>query len=256
METHSNGKRSYVSVVPAVDAFNINRAVHLRYELLPPHPPFVTSVCLKLANVILLNSGDMLFAILLNDNKVFNYDRTDINTKPSQDIMNCYCRKFMKQKPQSTSDGNVEDSLFQRTNEQDSTGVLNTMEQFPNEAFEDVQQEHCNIDNIDYINKEEVLVGADTFDESEFNHSSKLDLLNNSSIVDNECNSEYVSFVMQGYSLPVDEESQESLPASPFDCTATVMPCRVTSCDARDVLKHTYEHRCFCNNDKGDCFIS
>ena len=62
----------------------------------------------------------------------------------------------------------------------------------------------------------------------------------------------YASYVLQGYTFPNLDDSQESLPSSPFDCTATVMPCQITSCDSDEQLKLTYEHRCFKRSDKGE----
>ena len=228
IDTQSNGKPSYVSVIPAVDSIDIKHSLHLQYELLPPHPPFVTSVCLKLPNVILLNSGDMLFAILLSDNRLLN-DQVDLATtinEPVSDSIRCYCGKFGKiAECKQTCEENVS---------VESSSVC--------DAIGSDKNGHNGIEHSAVKHEE-------AFNESELICQSKLDVLNN--IDSTKCNSEYVSFVMQRYSLLEGEESQESLPASPFDCTATVMPCRVTSFDGVDTLKHTYEHRCFRNNDKG-----
>ncbi|XP_065676125.1 uncharacterized protein LOC101236399 isoform X3 [Hydra vulgaris] len=66
-----NGSLCYLSVIPTNVNSESKYAINLRYELLPPYPPLMISVCVKLKNVILLNSGDMLFAIILNGGNCF-----------------------------------------------------------------------------------------------------------------------------------------------------------------------------------------
>jgi len=64
----------YLSVAPTPDASrtknNVQKdppsrrsyALHLKYELVPPHPPFFPSVNLKFDDLVLINSGDFLCA--------------------------------------------------------------------------------------------------------------------------------------------------------------------------------------------------
>jgi hypothetical protein len=100
VDSQSNGKMCYVSVLPKYlcEVPYSEYCLHLKYELLPPHPPFVTSVSLKLKNVILLNSGDLLFAILIPTNQNLFDQEGVVENKKSQKKkhLECYCHQKMR----------------------------------------------------------------------------------------------------------------------------------------------------------------
>ncbi|XP_066936738.1 uncharacterized protein [Clytia hemisphaerica] len=165
----------YVSIVPKYNKKKPEQnqySVHFKYELLPPHPPFLTTISLKRKNVILLNSGDMLFAILIPEpSSLFSCESgKDIQTRL------CYCQQRQQ----------------------------------------DVLANQSNID----VN----------YDDS----------------------TDYISFINQGFNTINDNDSQTSLPDSPFDCMTTVIPCAITTVDGLIQLKNSYEHRCFRHADKGE----
>ena len=103
-DQHSNGKMTYVSIVPTCET---GHSVHLRYELLPPHPPFVTSISLKIPGVVLLNSGDVLFAILLK--------HTDAIAEQNDCDNLCYCEIIKNRANCGESTTNSQDSVLVRS---------------------------------------------------------------------------------------------------------------------------------------------
>lgn len=226
VDVSSNGKISYVSIIPSPDAATLNYCMHLRYELLPPHPPFVTSVCLKLPNVVLLNSGDMLFAILLNDKKLFQSRNVEYETKSNNQM--CYCSKSNTNKQSQCSSHDLTEEIVPLTDQDKVKNVVDTSVNIPNTLDECDDINFENTDSHEHI-------PLSPFSEQGSN-----------------TNTEYVSFVMQGYSIPNELQSQESLPSSPFDCTATVMPAKISSVCNQEILKQTYEHRCFRSSNKGN----
>ena len=92
---HDSGKLSYVSIIPTYEFAEVTDQslvnIHLNYELLPPHPSFITPVYLKLQNIVLLNTGDMLFAILLKD--VFDKNETKVTNQKHISIATALYRK-------------------------------------------------------------------------------------------------------------------------------------------------------------------
>lgn len=98
-DSQSNGKMCYVSLIPKFSQYSPGtedlHSIHLKYELLPPHPPFLTSVSLKLNNVVVFNSGDMLFAIILPDGqKLFTQEDVDTKLESHKKVApTCYCHQ-------------------------------------------------------------------------------------------------------------------------------------------------------------------
>lgn len=292
---------THVSIIPSDF---ISHSIHLRYELLPPHPPFVTSISLKLKNVILLNSGDMLFAILLDkyfDNSKMKLDDVNEENENTDNTSNncfCYCElkksKLKRSNDESEPSSQETDSSEKETNESEkknTSSQTDSIDSIPNSCSSD---EMLN-DNIFPIPKTKSskmckspnyihstakitspgggesktnIVSDVNFQspEKSDDHSPSCILSSGDSLkedsnpdISDVCNKNYVSYVLQGFSLPSDEESPESLPASPFDCTTQVLPCHLSTLDGSEEVKHTYEHRCFRKADKGkyfDFFIS
>lgn len=207
---HDSGKLSYVSIVPTYEFAEVTDQnlvnIHLNYELLPPHPFFITPVYLKLQNIVILNTGDMLFAILLKD--VFNKNENE--SSQSEAYKHCYCTYCKSKESEINSNSLHKEEIISKSIEVDGTGQT---------------QNSTDIDS--QLNTPEMLSPT---------YSS------------HRC--AYASYVLQGYTFPNLDDSQESLPSSPFDCT-TVMPCQITSYDCNEQLKLTYEHRCFKSSDKG-----
>ena len=90
--------------------------LQLKYQLLSPHPPFLTSISSKLKDAILFNSGDMLFAIFI-DRNLFAYNSlssssssnfsNNNNNKSSsvageqrEHVPVCYCHQLQQQQQQ------------------------------------------------------------------------------------------------------------------------------------------------------------
>ena len=171
----------YVSLIPKFSQFQSFKdlhSLHLKYELLPPHPPFLSSVSLKLNDIVLFNSGDLLFAVIIHKDKDL-FTSSDLKNKSSfrrKFSPICYCQQNVLSRGNKT-------------------------------------------------------IPEESEDEEE-------------SIID------YVSFVNQGFVL-TEEELFDSLPNSPFDCTATVIPCSITTLNGQVHLKNCFEHRCFKFSDKG-----
>ena len=208
---HDSGKLSYVSIIPTYEFAEVTDQslvnIHLNYELLPPHPSFITPVYLKLQNIVLLNTGDMLFAILLKD----VFDKNENESNQSEAYKHCYCTYCKSKESEINSDSLHKEKMIRKSNELDGIGQT---------------QNSTEIDS--QLNTPEMSPKSSS----------------------HRC--AYVSYVLQGYTFPNFDDSQESLPSSPFDCTTTVMPCQITSYDCNEQLKLTYEHRCFKRSDKGE----
>lgn len=313
VDMHSNGKMTYVSIIPTD---TIKHSIHLRYELLPPHPPFVTSISLKLRNVILLNSGDILFAILLDKYIAGDDSECEDNSDCTTGYC-CYCQLMERRQKQEqeagiintvdndNSDNNDKRILDEGNTIESSTSsddamtsnqkVANWHTQSDEEMFTDnifsspkIIKSHrnsqllsqnatlytTNMDTMQQLgqkkhfsnvtNKVDSIVDRPvsiSFEDNCYASQSTSQIFNNNNLFnvasdlsrDNEnitdelsgCNKEYVSYIVQGFSLPTEQGTQESLPASPFDCTTQVLPCHLSSLDGNEVLKHVYEHRCF-----------
>lgn len=287
VDMHSNGKMTYVSVIPMDKT---KHSMHLRYELLPPHPPFVTSISLKLPNVILLNSGDILFAVLL-DNYISDCSNQDdqINSDRSDEF--CFCQsnkaisennnrkieELRRSQSDSSFDEDVEEKLPLNEDPRWTISDDNMLTEniFPTAKVSKSQRSNQKAS----LSSSNVVSNIDTLQQlSEDEHFENMEMRNEIPSVPNECSNnnlfvisndlkneeevdpglhkDYISFILQGFSLPCETATPDSLPASPFDCTTQVLPCHLSSFDGIDVLRQAYEHRCFRSFQKGkkvDC---
>lgn len=205
----------YVSLVPRLES-NLDCALHWKYELLPPYPPFVTSVSLKLPNVVVMNSGDMMFAILTR-----TQDLTGCASREIEQRRDVYTDCFCQHQKMTTFIGDADHGAYNVTSSQNDDTDLN------------------NSSNDIRLNDNDIPI------ERESCHDQKTPGDNNIS----NSNPDYVSYIRQGFSYPCEEESEDLLADSPFDWTA--IPCSLTSLDGSLNYKIVYEHRCLRSFDKG-----
>lgn len=259
----------------SVDLLQLQHIVQLKYQLLPPHPPFLTSISSKLKDAVLFNSGDMLFAILV-DRNLFSSPLSDFpkNGKSSsvgqrQTLEHlCYCQQQNDKVQASERIANVFDDELQDTEaqqrqqeEEDNKSNYNKTKTVADDCVSDDTNEDSTVSKC--ILKT-VTVLNDTSNKKNENNDNDV-LKCNRTVTSLDCDikdenlRDYVSYVQQGFVLRTDiDDSIEpsiSQPDSPFNCTETEMPCTITTLDGQAQLKKSFEHRCFKLVDKGVFFL-
>jgi len=234
----SNGKKSYVSIIPNGEMISTDVCIHLHYELLQPHPPFVPKISLKIPNILILNCGDILFAIIMNN-------KTGCE---KENIMSCYCTLLCKGSVDSSHNDQVASHCCEPCGDNSCEPDSSTNKPLSNNS----STPNNNKKTLDTDTPENSLHIS-----SSSSNTSDIDYTTNEKPIE----SDFTSYIVQGFTVAANEDSQNSLPSSPFDCTTTVMPCHVTSSNGLEQLKLTYEHRCFRKANKGskegcDYFIS
>ena len=188
----------------------------------------MTSVCVKLNNVILLNSGDMLFAIIINGGK-------RLKTKFLLQNRSCHCDNRLC---------HCDNRLCHCDN-----------------RLCHCDNRLCHCDNRLCHCGKYLITGKEILLNQKKYESKMSDFNNHIEQNSSRCNSynipSCISYVIQGFSLPNEEEWEETSTTS-FDCTSMIIPIQVILNNKK--LKVSYEHRCFIHKSDhktdADLFIS
>lgn len=206
-------------------------ALHLKYELVPPHPPFFPSVNLKFNDVILINSGDFICAISAYINLSVSVDDEKRNLDKPNGIFetlncasDCFCG-FLSRYRDISCPGKRDYDVF-------LSDSMSSTSHFCNTNFSVCKNLSCEMDEKLIFENSESL--RDDF--GAVNRNSSEGATTASAF------SNHTSCYLSFYG---DAELRENASFnSPFDCTSTAFPITVTNEFGR-VLPQIGSHRCF-----------
>ena len=244
----------YLTVAPSPDTSKSNHnpptnlsqrsyALHLKYELVPPYPPFFPSVNLKIDDAILVNSGDFLCALsayvyideLINNETFCPLSRI---LNPLNCKSNCFCGFLSHSKTLRCQCNSLKTHGFSYLD--DDTNVQGSFCVHTTKCActpDDKKSETCSIDKIQdskLITNSDNLVDCNLHADSTDNTKGWTSAAEKISSTHTSC---YIHFYSRGASnLSFDLNS-------PFDYTNTAFPITVTD-EQGTILSQTFTHRC------------